>query len=110
MLKLVALPPEVLTANFPLLAPLGTVTVSSVSEITEKLLVFRPPKVTAVVWVRLAPMIVTAVPTGPSVGAKLVICGMTSNFVGLCRIRLGVVTVTYPLVASAGTVATISPA
>lgn len=109
-LELVALPPDVVIATFPVFAPLGTFTVTSVSEITEKLVAFTLPNVTAVVCVRLPPVMVTKVPTGPSVRVKLVICGMPLNFVELFSIPLGVVTVTYPVVVSAGTVARISPA
>ena len=70
-----------------------------------KLVAFTPPKVTFVVCVRLTPAIVTAVPTGPLVGVKLVICGIMRKTPLLESVALGVVTLTLPVVATAGTVA-----
>ena len=46
---LVALPPLVVIAILPVLAPAGTTAVTCVSELTEKLKALTPPKVTAVV-------------------------------------------------------------
>jgi hypothetical protein len=43
-------------------------------------LVAVAPNVTFVVPVKPAPVITTFVPTGPLIAAKLVICGMTRNF------------------------------
>src|SRR5579859_3132701 len=48
---------------------------------------------------------VTDVPTGPLGGVKLVICGVTRNFLVLVRVPLLVVTVTVLVVAPVGTVA-----
>ena len=95
--ELVAVPPGVVTVIFPVLAPLGTVAVTLVLEFTVKLVAFTPPKVTLVVCFRLTPVIVTEVPTGPLVGEKAVICGMTRNILLLTKVRLGVVTATKPV-------------
>jgi hypothetical protein len=46
--KLVAVPPSVVTAIFPVFPPVGMVTVIWVSELTVKLADFTPPKVTLV--------------------------------------------------------------
>ena len=102
--ELVVLPPGVVIPIFPVFAPLGTVAVTCVSEFTVNGAA-TPPKVTFVVWLRLTPVIVTGVPTGPLVGLKLVICGMTRNFFRLDNLPPGVVTVTTPVFAPAGTVA-----
>src|ERR1700733_9648688 len=55
--------------------------------------------------VRLTPLIVTGVPTGPLVGLKLLIVGITRKFILLFRLPPGIVTVTMPVFAPAGTVA-----
>ena len=63
---------------------------------------------TALAPVKLEPLIVTAVPTGPLVGVKLVIVGglvVTENALGLFAVPPGVVTLTGPVVAPFGTVA-----
>jgi hypothetical protein len=44
-------------------------------------------------------MIVTTDPTGPLGGLKLVICGITRNFLLLVSVPLEVVTFTRPVVA-----------
>ena len=67
-----------------------------------------PPKVTLVAPVKLSPLIVTVVPTGPLVGEKLEIVGVTRKFTLLVKVRLGVVTLTLPVVALLGTVVLIS--
>ena len=57
--------------------------------------------------VKFVPLIVTLVPTGPLVGAKLVIvgAGMTVKLVALVAVPPGVVTLTGPVVAPVGTLA-----
>jgi hypothetical protein len=77
--ELAALPPAVVIAIFPLLAPAGEVTVTDVSEFTLMLFDATPPKVTFVVCVKLTPVIVTEVPSIPLGGIKVVICGVTRN-------------------------------
>ena len=107
-MKLVALdavPPGVVITIFPVFAPVGTVAVICVSEFTVKLVAATPPKVTFVACVRLTPVIVTTVPTGPLGGLKVLSCGVTRNVLLLVSVPLLVVTVTGPVVAPLGTVA-----
>jgi hypothetical protein len=63
--------------------------------------------VTAVAPVKFVPLIVTLLPTAPLVGLKLVIVGglVTVNEELLAAVPAGVVTLSGPLVAAAGTVA-----
>jgi hypothetical protein len=79
LVALIAFPPVVAMAIFPVLAPLGTVVATCVSESTVKLVAATPPNITFLVCVRLAPVIVTDAPTVPLGGMKLVICGVTRN-------------------------------
>ena len=64
-----------------------------------------PFNVTAVAPVKFVPPIVTAVPTGPLAGATLAIVGgcTTVNVVALVAVPAGVVTLSAPDVAPAGT-------
>ena len=64
-------------------------------------------KATWVVPVKLVPVMVTTVPTGPLVGVKLVIAGgtITVKAVALVSVPSGVVTLIRPVEAPAGTVA-----
>src|SRR5437667_6955909 len=71
---LVAVPPGVVTRSGPVVAPVGTVAWIVVAEVTVKL-ALTPLNVTVVAPVKFVPLIVTLVPTGPLVGAKLVIVG-----------------------------------
>ena len=66
-----------------------------------------PLKATAVAPVKFVPLIVTLVPTGPLVGVKLVTvgAGTTVKLLALVAVPPGVVTLTGPVVAPAGTVA-----
>ena len=105
---LVAVPPGVATPILPVFAPVGTVLVIWVSESTVKLVALTPPKLTLLAPVKLSPVITTLVPTGPLVGEKLEIVGVTRNFTLLVKVRLGVVTFTLPVVAPLGTVVVIS--
>jgi hypothetical protein len=97
--------PVVVILILPVTAPVGTVAVICVSEFTLKLVAVTPPNFTLLVCVRLRPVITTGVPPGPLVGLKLVIYGLTRNFLLLLSVPLGVVTVIKPLVAPLGTVA-----
>src|SRR2546425_1133382 len=109
-LALVVVPPGVVTLSGPVVAPLGTVAAIEVEELTVKLALV-PLKVTAVAPVKLVPVIVTLVPTGPLVGVKLVIVGglaTTVNALALVVVPPGVVTLSGPLVAPVGTVAAIA--
>ena len=71
-----------------------------------------PLNATAVAPVKLVPLIVTLVPTAPLVGEKLVIAGplVTVNALVLVAVPCGVVTLSGPVVAPAGTVAWIEVA
>ena len=64
-------------------------------------------KVTEVAPVKLAPLMMTLVPTGPLAGEKLVIRGATVKLLALVAVPADVVTVIFPVVALAGTVAVI---
>jgi len=96
------------TPILPVLASDGTVAVIFVSEYTVKLAALTPPKFTLVAPVKLSPVITTLVPTGPLVGEKLKIVGVTRKFTLLVKMRLGVVTLTFPVVAPLGTVVVIA--
>ena len=63
--------------------------------------------VTAVAPVKFVPLIVTLVPSGPLAGVKLVIvgAGITVKLLVLVAVPPGVVTLSGPVVAPAGTVA-----
>ena len=74
LLLFVAVPPGVVTLSGPAVAPAGTVAWIAVAEVTVKL-ALNPLNATAVAPVNSVPLIVTLVPTGPLVGAKLVIVG-----------------------------------
>jgi hypothetical protein len=104
LLELVALPPFVVTAIVPVVAPVGTVAVIFESEFTvneaDTLL-----NVTFVACLRPVPVIVTEVPTGPLGGVKVAKVGVTLNCLGAVKVVVPVVTVTFPVSAPAGTVA-----
>ncbi len=71
-------PPTVVSVIFPVFAPAGTVALTLLSEFTVND-AFTLPNDTFVVCVRPLPLIVTTVPTGPLVGAMLLIVGVTLN-------------------------------
>src|ERR1700676_3179479 len=102
--ELVAVPSGVVTWILPVFAPVGTVAVIMVSEFKVNV-AFTPPNVTLVAPVKLVPLIVTCVPTGPLVGLKLTMEDRTRNFRLLVSLPPGVVTVTKPGVVRAGTTA-----
>src|SRR5205814_8803987 len=108
---LLAVPSEVVTLIGPLVAPAGTVAVIAVAEPTVKLALV-PLNSTALAPVKLVPLIVTLVPTGPLPGVKLVIVGewMSVEQGALLAVPPGVVTLIGPLVCPAGTVAVIAVA
>src|SRR5439155_16576584 len=78
---LLAVPPEVVTLIGPLVAPAGTVAVIAVAGLTVKLALV-PLNRTALASVKLVPLIVTLVPTGPLAGVKLEMVG------GLITVKL----------------------
>ena len=91
----------------PVLAPAGTVAWIVVAEVTVKL-ALAPLNMTAVAPVKSVPLMVTGLPAGPLVGVKLVIVGplaATVKLVALVAVPPGVVTLSSPVVAPAGTVA-----
>src|SRR5439155_1265921 len=100
--------PAGVPSSGPLVAPAGTVGVFAVAEWTGKLGLV-PLNSTALAPVKLVPLIVTLVPTGPLAGVKLVTVGglMTVKLLALLAVPSGVVTPIGPLVAPAGTVAVI---
>ena len=70
-----------------------------------KLAALTPLNVTAVAPAKLVPVIVTTVPAGPLAGVKPVIAGATAKLLALVAVPAGVVTLSGPVVAPAGTVA-----
>jgi hypothetical protein len=103
----VAMPPGVVTRIRPVVAPAGTVAVTWVALLTVKLLAATLLKLTVVAPVKLVPVIVTTVPTGPVAGLKLVMVGggITTKSLILVAFPLKVVIRTGPVVAPAGTMA-----
>ena len=101
-----AVPPGVFSVTLPVTAPAPTVAVTCVSEFTVNV-AFALPMVTLVVCLRLMPVIVTCVPTGPLLGLKLEMVGMILNFCGVVRLPPGSNTVMTPVVAPATTVVVI---
>src|SRR6266478_49866 len=103
---LVAVPPGVVTLIVPVVGPAGTVAWIEVAELTVKV-ALTPLNATAVVPVKLVPLMVTLVPTGPLAGVKPVMVGglITVKLPGLVAVPPGVVTLIVPVVAPVGTVA-----
>src|SRR3989442_15831007 len=81
------------------------------AELTVKV-ALSPLKATTVVPVKLVPLMVTLVPTGPLAGVKPVIVGglVTVKLLALVAVPPGVVTLIVPVVAPVGTVARIEVA
>jgi hypothetical protein len=75
LVELVPVPAGFTTEMAPSVAPVGTVAVICVAELTVNV-EFVPLKRTAVAPVKLVPVIVTEVPTGPLVGVKPVTVGV----------------------------------
>jgi len=92
---LVPVPAEVVTLTGPVVAPVGTVAVICVAELTVNDVAAVPLNDTPVAPVNPVPVIVTDVPTGPLVGEKLVTVGPeapTVNEFVLVPVPDGVVT------------------
>ncbi len=106
--ELVAVPAGLVTWIAPDCAPVGTVAVICVLEFTVKLAAV-PAKVTAVVPVKLLPVMVTLAPTGPFVGVKEVMEGatITTKLDELAPVPAEFVTWILPVLAPAGTVVVI---
>src|SRR5439155_1137048 len=95
LVALVAVPPGVVTLIAPLVAPLGTVAVISVSELTVKAAA-TPLKATAVAPVKWEPLIVTPVPTGPLAGLKELIVGASAQTLNVFQASLNQAPVISP--------------
>ena len=107
LVELVALPTVLVTLIGPLVAPLGTLALSWVSEIPLKDAAGVPLKATAVVPVKWVPVMVTIFPTAPRTGEKELIVGaavaVTVKAVELVAVPSGVFTLILPVVAPPGT-------
>jgi hypothetical protein len=105
---LMTVPAIVVTLIRPVVAPMGTVAVIDVSEPTERFALV-PLNSTAVAPVKLVPVIVTLVPTGPLVGKNSIIMGglITVKILVLMTVFPGITTLIRPVVAPIGTVAVI---
>jgi len=95
--------PAAVTTTGPVVAPEGTVTEMLVAVQLLMFVAAAPLKVTVPDAPKVVPAIVTAVPTGPEVGERLAICGVTVNVTPLLA-RPAAVTTTGPVVAAEGTV------
>jgi len=102
----VAEPAVVTTVIGPVVAATGTVAVIDVAELLTTVPAV-PLKLTVAPGTRPVPVIVTFVPTGPLLGVKLLMVGVIVKLLALVAVPPGVVTVMTPVVALAGTVATI---
>src|SRR5438445_1956664 len=112
LLALVAVPPGVVTLIGPVVAPLGTVAVIEVAELTVKA-ALTAFKVTAVAPLKLVPLMLTLVPTGPLAGVKLLIVGalaITMKLLLLVAVPPGVVTRSGARRVGIGSVAVIAVA
>jgi hypothetical protein len=78
-IALVPVPPLVVTAIGPVVAPLGTVALIAVSEATENVGAVTPLKVTLLTPVKSVPTIDTLVPTAPLVGVNDEIVGVAGG-------------------------------
>jgi len=103
--------PATVTTTLPVVAPLGTGTTMEVAfqlvgvaDVPLNFTVLAP-----CVEPKLVPVIVTDVPTGPDVGDRVVMLGVTVNETPLLA-RLLTVTTTFPVVAPLGTATTIEVA
>jgi hypothetical protein len=108
LVPLVPVPPAVVTAIGPVVAPAGTAAVI-VEALSVVMVAETPLKVRLVAFPRLVPEIVTTVPTAPDDGLKPVIFGalITLKLATLTAVPPPVVTLIVPVVAPAGTVVVI---
>jgi len=98
--ELVRLPPVVVTMIFPVVAPVGTVTVICVSEFTVNVAEISL-NATFVVCRKPVPVILTEVPTGPLDGVKVFNVGVILYVAFVATVVDPVVTVTGPVNAPA---------
>jgi hypothetical protein len=109
LVALVAVPSGFVTVMGPVVAPVGTVAVICVAELTVKTAVV-PLNFTAVVPAKFVPVITTDLPTLPTVGENDVMVGMPVRMVKSALLTTEptvFVTVILPVVAPTGTVAVI---
>jgi hypothetical protein len=104
---LIAVPLAVFTVIGPVVAPVGTLATICVA-VFDVIVAITPLNFTQVAPVRLVPLIVTEVPTGPLDGENEEIVGaadvvVTVKFVALVAVPLAVFTVIGPVVAPVGT-------
>ena len=106
LLLVVKLPLAVLTSMGPVVAPVGTVAMISVVEVTVPL-ADTPPILTVVELKKFPPLMVTLEPMAPAVGEKLVMVGalLAVKLLVLTADPANVVTVIGPLPAPVGTMA-----
>src|SRR5580704_5059966 len=86
---LLPVPPIVVTAIGPVMAPVGTLVVIFVAEFTVNVVALTPPNVTFDAPVKPVPIIVTGVPTEPDVGLNEVSAGGTLKLVCVLSLPLG---------------------
>ena len=100
-------PPGTVTTTDPVVAPVGTVATMLVF-VQLEILVPRPLKVTPPITLpKFTPVMVTLAPALPVLGLRPLTEGPTTNFTPLLCSEPAVVTVTFPVVAELGTLATI---
>ena len=104
--ELYVVPSGVVTPMVPVVAPLGTVVLIRISDITENV-AGVPLKVTVVALVNVLPEIETGVPMTPLVGVKFVIFGRTVKLLPLVAVPEVVVTAIVPVEELPGTIALI---
>src|SRR6266849_4925670 len=108
-ISLLSTPPRV-TTTLPVVAPVGTSATMHVALQLETVVTGVPLNVTVLpLWLapKLAPAIITEVPTGPEIGLRLVMVGGGVTVKStLLLSKPPTVTTTFPVVAPAGTAAT----
>jgi hypothetical protein len=111
LLALLAVPAVFVTVIGPLAAPLGTLTLSCVSDMAQNVVAAVPLMLTPVVPVKFVPVSVTVQPADPLAGEKLLIVGAPAEIAVklllLQAVPSAVFTLIQPLSAPPGTVAVI---
>ena len=101
-------PAGVVTKIFPVTAPTGTFTLMELGwTIADPRSAATDPKEIAVVPLKVVPLIVTSVPTGPLMGEKLVILGRTVKGSAEIAVCMPFVTLIGAVTAPGGTFAVI---
>src|SRR5262245_8750294 len=98
---LVAVPPGVVTAIGPVVAPAGTMAFTLDGEIQSNVATM-PLNFTPVTVSSCVPVIVTSAPTAPASGENDVTVGVSQKSLMLAAVPRGVVTVMRPLDAAPG--------